>query len=55
MNINNIAFKVDAENIRFKKVKISDVDFLYELLLQRETNTNISHKKCLRFYNIRDL
>ena len=49
MNVNKIAFKVDAENIRFKKVTISDVDFLYELLLQRETNTNISHKKVPTF------
>jgi len=49
MNVNNIAFKRDVNNIRFKKVTISDVDFLYELLLQREDNTNISHKKMPMF------
>lgn len=49
MSASNLIFKVGAQNIRFRKVTISDVDFLYELLMQRDPNTNISHKKIPTF------
>lgn len=48
MNV-NITFKEIIKNTRFKKVSISNADFLYELLVQREPNTNISHKKMPTF------
>lgn len=49
MSVSNLIFKVNTQNIRFRKVKISDVGFLYELLMQRDPNTNISHKKMPTF------
>lgn len=37
------------EGVRFKKVGISDAEFLYKLLAERNLNENISHKKMPTF------
>ncbi len=37
------------EEIKFKKVRGTDVDFLYDLLKNRQENSNISHKKMPTF------
>ena len=47
MNVNNSTFKM--KDIKFKKVKISDAEFLYKLLSERIPKENISHKKMPSF------
>jgi len=49
MNVGKTTFKVDLKNISLKKVTVSDADFLYIILEEREPNNNISHKKMPRF------
>lgn len=40
---------MDSKNIIFRKVSISDADFLFDLLKFRKSNVNISHKKMPSF------
>ena len=49
MNLNNLISKMEINNIKFKKITISDIDFLYTLLEERSSTVNISHKKMPTF------
>lgn len=49
MNICDIKLNMKLKNIIFKKVSISDADFLFELLKFRNSKNNISHKKMPSF------
>ena len=49
MNVNSLTSKMEINNIKFKKITISDVDFLYTLLEERSDIVNISHKKMPTF------
>jgi len=49
MNLRYPTNKMNTKNIRLKRVTISDVDFLYLLLKDRDQYTNISHKKMPTF------
>ena len=43
--LSNFITSVSVPSIELKLIRKSDVDFLYEILSERTTNENISHKE----------